>query len=751
MNQCQPGGTIGGYRLERLIDDTGRSQVWVAHDQRLDRNAALKVRYLADAQDAELEQARFAEQARTAARIEHPGVVPVYETGSEGEAVFLAMRYVHGRNLAQWRRSTRDAASASIFRLLEPVALAIDHAHGVGLAHGSLTAESIVVDEAAAPNRAVLLPFAGVEGRYGGVEPGTAEADRLAFTGILQSLLDDSAPLANGLGAASCLEALRAALPSGIDGPLTPQTVIRTRRTRSGRTRLTVGLTTAAVVAVAAITAVAFLADVADQVQEPDASDVGAQESPDPAANGVEPARLSGASTRTVLILGDDFDSREGDWSRKRRAPSWRFKKGVSAADAIEAAFLAVPDASGIVIEREPLNVKTPARCRDAVATALERRAYIAIVVLQSPCSTGVMRQIGAREAEIPPVYWLDNGRDSRSLLVPMGVAPLRNAAAEGDTATLDAVRRDLGGWTGEAAARVLPFGTYSDVGRFARREFGITEPCMYLPTTPWDPADVPLDRSEQLRIDHSVFEIATGFNVDATDIESRPVWVPTDGTGTPLLPRNGTVTGSTDGDSELVTAIRRSGAPCVVPEIGGYPHGIGLPWGARLLNLLNEELPTIRIFHWSHPNELYAPPAPKSISATDAAAWREIEMNDQAWMLSSAPYTPPESPLSGHVWEVTDSLYRPIDYGRDYWWWTDHYALVLVAELIARQTVDTETGRHRFGSIPRGEWSDAETDFLDEEAEVALDPVERIYSGYLVSVHHKGEGYLAFYGGASP
>ena len=100
MSAIQPGDRIDSYRLERLIDDTGRSQVWLARDERLDRNVALKVRWLATSTEAEAERIRFERSSRVAARVEHPGLISVYESGATASTSYLAMQYVPGRNLA---------------------------------------------------------------------------------------------------------------------------------------------------------------------------------------------------------------------------------------------------------------------------------------------------------------------------------------------------------------------------------------------------------------------------------------------------------------------------------------------------------------------------------------------------------------------------------------------------------------------------------------------------------------------------
>ncbi|MBL8987718.1 MAG: protein kinase, partial [Gemmatimonadetes bacterium] len=104
------GRTIGGqYQIIRLLGQGGMGAVYLARDTALHRTVALKL-IRSDAADAEAAQDRFQQEARLAARLEHPGIVPIYAFGRDGGDYFLAMRYLACETLAtRLRREGRLA------------------------------------------------------------------------------------------------------------------------------------------------------------------------------------------------------------------------------------------------------------------------------------------------------------------------------------------------------------------------------------------------------------------------------------------------------------------------------------------------------------------------------------------------------------------------------------------------------------------------------------------------------------------
>jgi serine/threonine protein kinase len=118
------------YDLEELIGHGGMGEVWRAHDRLLERKVAVKV-LSAALPDPEF-SARLEREARILARLEHPGIVAVYDVGSlpDGRA-FYVMRLVRGERLDSYATPERPLGEVlrTFARVVEPVAYA--HAHGI--------------------------------------------------------------------------------------------------------------------------------------------------------------------------------------------------------------------------------------------------------------------------------------------------------------------------------------------------------------------------------------------------------------------------------------------------------------------------------------------------------------------------------------------------------------------------------------------------------------------------------------------
>ena len=93
-----PGSTFAGYRVDALVGRGGMGVVYRARDLKLDRAVALKLIAPELAEDEQF-SARFLREPRLAASLEHPNVIPIYEAGESEGQLYLAMRFVDGRDL----------------------------------------------------------------------------------------------------------------------------------------------------------------------------------------------------------------------------------------------------------------------------------------------------------------------------------------------------------------------------------------------------------------------------------------------------------------------------------------------------------------------------------------------------------------------------------------------------------------------------------------------------------------------------
>ena len=132
------------YRVTRRLARGGMATVYIAQDERLDRPVALKVMHphLADSQDF---VARFRREARSAARIVHPGVVSVFDQGVITGQGFLVMELIDGTNLRQLLRAQGAFTIPQALRYTTDILEALRAAHRVGVIHRDIKPENILV------------------------------------------------------------------------------------------------------------------------------------------------------------------------------------------------------------------------------------------------------------------------------------------------------------------------------------------------------------------------------------------------------------------------------------------------------------------------------------------------------------------------------------------------------------------------------------------------------------------------------
>lgn len=144
------GRMVGGrYEVVSRIARGGMATVYLAIDRRLDREVALKVMHphLAEGDAGGAFVARFRREARSAARLTHPGLVAVFDQGVDGGTSYLTMEYVAGTNLR--RRISQEGALTLLesLRVTESVLDALAVAHRTGLVHRDVKPENVLLGE----------------------------------------------------------------------------------------------------------------------------------------------------------------------------------------------------------------------------------------------------------------------------------------------------------------------------------------------------------------------------------------------------------------------------------------------------------------------------------------------------------------------------------------------------------------------------------------------------------------------------
>ena len=181
------GSELAGYRLEALLGRGGMGVVYLAQDPWLEREVALKLVVPERSRDHRFRE-RFLRESRLAASLEHADVVPIYEAGETDGHLYLAMRYVAGRDLMSLLEEEGRLEPARAFAILERVAFALDAAHAKGLVHRDVKPGNILLEEEGdvdVPSRVYLSDF-GLTRR--------AEDEDIAEAGEFVGTLDYLAP-----------------------------------------------------------------------------------------------------------------------------------------------------------------------------------------------------------------------------------------------------------------------------------------------------------------------------------------------------------------------------------------------------------------------------------------------------------------------------------------------------------------------------------------------------------------------------
>ena len=155
------GDEFAGYRLRSVLGRGGMSVVYQAENLRLGSVIALKVLSPELATD-DVFRARFLEESRIAASLNHPHVIPIYDMGSQDDLLYIAMRYVSGTDLRQMIKKRGRMLPPTALFLLGQAARALDAAHRKGLVHRDVKPGNLLIERGsddADPDHVYLADF----------------------------------------------------------------------------------------------------------------------------------------------------------------------------------------------------------------------------------------------------------------------------------------------------------------------------------------------------------------------------------------------------------------------------------------------------------------------------------------------------------------------------------------------------------------------------------------------------------------
>ncbi|MEU0545450.1 protein kinase [Nocardia sp. NPDC005978] len=178
------GERFAGYLIERELGRGGMGAVYLAQHPRLPRRTALKLLNRDLFGDTET-RARFEREADLVARLEHPHIVPIYDRGSDGDQLWISMRYIDGPDA-----STLDSAKlapAQAVRIIAATAQALDYAHRKGVLHRDVKPANILLEHDDGEDRVFLADFGIARLR-------DDSAARLTQTGSFTATLAYAAP-----------------------------------------------------------------------------------------------------------------------------------------------------------------------------------------------------------------------------------------------------------------------------------------------------------------------------------------------------------------------------------------------------------------------------------------------------------------------------------------------------------------------------------------------------------------------------
>src|SRR5947209_11935612 len=182
------GDEFAGYRVRSVLGRGGMSVVYQAENLRLSSVIALKV-LAPELADDDVFRARFLEESRIAASLNHPNVIPIYDMGAQDNLLYIAMRYVSGTDMRQMIKKRGRILPATALFLVGQAGRALDAGHRKGLVHRDVKPGNLLIERGsddADPDHVYLADF--------GITKHAMSRSGLTSTGQFLGTIDYVAP-----------------------------------------------------------------------------------------------------------------------------------------------------------------------------------------------------------------------------------------------------------------------------------------------------------------------------------------------------------------------------------------------------------------------------------------------------------------------------------------------------------------------------------------------------------------------------
>ncbi|MGH7569994.1 MAG: serine/threonine-protein kinase [Gemmatimonadales bacterium] len=136
----------GQYEIAELLGRGGMSLVYLAYEIELSRPVALKILPLQFIHDPDTAR-RFEREAKIAAALDHPHIVPIFRVGATGTFLWYAMKYIKGRSLAEVIEHAGPVPLEDCLKIVEQVASALHYAHRHGVVHRDIKPANVMMDD----------------------------------------------------------------------------------------------------------------------------------------------------------------------------------------------------------------------------------------------------------------------------------------------------------------------------------------------------------------------------------------------------------------------------------------------------------------------------------------------------------------------------------------------------------------------------------------------------------------------------